>query len=52
VGSVLDVIRDRRPATGVEVVAGVRADESAALLRDFFVERRPSRPPEVTPGRG
>jgi tRNA(adenine34) deaminase len=52
VGSVLDVIRDRRPATGVEVVAGVRAQESAALLRDFFVERRPSRPPEVTPGRG
>ena len=52
VGSVLDVIRDRRPATGVEVVAGVRAEESAALLRDFFVERRPSRPPEVTPGRG
>jgi tRNA(adenine34) deaminase len=52
VGSVLDVIRDRRPATGVEVVAGVRAEESAALLRDFFVERRPSRPPEVTPGLG
>jgi tRNA(adenine34) deaminase len=52
VGSVLDVVRDRRPATGVEVVAGVRADESAALLRDFFLERRPSRPPHVTPGRG
>ncbi len=52
VGSVLDVIRDRRPATGVEVVAGVRAEESAALLRDFFMERRPSRPPGVTPSRG
>lgn len=57
VGSVLDVIRDRRPATGVEVVAGVRAEESAALLRSFFVERRDvgptptaSRPP--TRGRG
>ena len=52
VGSVLDVIRDRRPATGVEVVAGVRAEESAALLRDFFAERRPGRPPGITPGRG
>ncbi|GAA4756349.1 tRNA adenosine(34) deaminase TadA [Amnibacterium soli] len=52
VGSVLDVIRDRRPATGVEVVAGVRAEESVALLRDFFADRRPSRPPEVTPSRG
>ncbi|WP_375388427.1 nucleoside deaminase [uncultured Amnibacterium sp.] len=40
VGSVLDVIRDRRPPTGVEVVAGVRADESAAMLRDFFLPRR------------
>jgi tRNA(adenine34) deaminase len=40
VGSVLDVIRDRRPPTGVEVVAGVRAEESAALLREFFLPRR------------
>jgi tRNA(adenine34) deaminase len=40
VGSVLDVVRDRRPATGVEVVAGVRAAESAELLRAFFVLRR------------
>ena len=47
VGSVLDVIRDRRPATGVEVVAGVRAEEGAALLTRFFVERR-----DVIPGRG
>jgi tRNA(adenine34) deaminase len=51
VGSVLDVIRDRRPPTGVEVVAGVRAEEGAALLSDFFRERRPMRP-EVTPERG
>jgi tRNA(adenine34) deaminase len=50
VGSVLDVIRDRRPATGVEVVAGVRAEESAALLRAFFAERRPAG--GITPGRG
>ena len=48
VGSVLDVVRDRRPATGVEVVAGVRAEESAALLRSFFVAKRP----EVTQRRG
>lgn len=40
VGSVLDVIRDRRPATGVEVVAGVRAAECAALLTAFFRTRR------------
>lgn len=41
VGSVLDVLRDRRPATGVEVVAGVRAEECARLLSDFFRTRRP-----------
>ena len=40
VGSVLDVVRDRRPPTGVEVVAGVRAEECTALLHAFFVERR------------
>ena len=40
VGSVLDVLRDRRPATGVEVVAGVRAEECAAVLTAFFVPRR------------
>jgi tRNA(adenine34) deaminase len=51
VGSVLDVVRDRRPATGVEVVGGVRADEAAAQLRAFFVQRRPDAP-EVTPARG
>lgn len=40
VGSVLDVLRDRRPATGVEVVAGVREAECAAVLTAFFAERR------------
>jgi tRNA(adenine34) deaminase len=40
VGSVLDVLRDRRPATGVEVVAGVRAEECAAVLTAFFAPRR------------
>jgi tRNA(adenine34) deaminase len=52
VGSVLDVVRDRRPATGVEVVAGLRADESAELLRRFFAERRTAGAPGVTPSRG
>jgi tRNA(adenine34) deaminase len=51
VGSVLDVIRDRRPATGVEVVAGIRAEECAAVLRAFFLERRPGAA-GVTPSRG
>ncbi len=52
VGSVLDVVRDRRPATGVEVVAGLRGEESAALLRRFFLERRPPADPGITPSRG
>ncbi len=40
VGSVQDVIRDRRVPHRVEVVAGVLADDSAALLREFFAGRR------------
>ncbi|MGN6742511.1 MAG: tRNA adenosine(34) deaminase TadA [Amnibacterium sp.] len=40
VGSVQDVIRDRRGPHAVEVVAGVAADECAALLTDFFAARR------------
>ena len=39
-GSVLDVLRDRRPAAGVEIVAGVREAECAAVLTTFFAERR------------
>ena len=39
-GSVHDVLRDRRLPHRVEVVAGVREPESAALLRDFFSQRR------------
>ena len=39
-GSVHDVLRDRRLPHRVEVVAGVRADESAALLRSFFERHR------------
>ncbi|HET6825337.1 MAG TPA: tRNA adenosine(34) deaminase TadA [Amnibacterium sp.] len=44
VGSVHDVIRDRRVPHVVEVVAGVAADECAAILTDFFAERRPTTP--------
>ena len=45
VGSVHDVLRDRRLPHRVEVIAGVAAEESAALLRDFFAERRGDGPP-------
>lgn len=40
-GSVYDLLRDGRlPHAVPEVVAGVRADECAALLAEFFAERR------------
>ena len=39
-GSLWDVVRDRRLNHRPEVVAGVRAEESAALLDDFFAEHR------------
>ena len=40
VGSLWDVVRDRRLPHRPEVVTGVRADESVELLHDFFAERR------------
>jgi tRNA(adenine34) deaminase len=40
VGSVYDVLRDRRLPHRVEVVTGVLADESVALLAEFFADRR------------
>jgi len=40
VGSLWDVVRDRRLNWRPEVVAGVLADECAALLREFFVGHR------------
>ena len=40
-GSMYDVVRDRRLPYRAEVVAGVREDAASALLRTFFVERRP-----------
>ena len=41
-GGVLDVLRERRlPLRVGEVVGGVLEDECAALLTDFFADRRP-----------
>ncbi|MDQ6875933.1 MAG: nucleoside deaminase [Actinomycetota bacterium] len=40
VGSLWDVVRDRRLNWRPEVVAGVRADECAALLNAFFAAQR------------
>ena len=39
-GSVLDVLREPALNHRPEVVAGVREEECAALLRDFFASRR------------
>lgn len=39
-GSLWDVVRDRRLNSRPEVVGGVLADESAALLRGFFAAHR------------
>jgi tRNA(adenine34) deaminase len=40
VGSLRDVVRDRRLNHRPEVAAGVRADECAALLAGFFAAKR------------
>jgi tRNA(adenine34) deaminase len=40
VGSVHDLLRDRRLPHRVEVTAGIEAEECAAVLLDFFNERR------------
>ncbi len=39
-GSMYDVVRDRRLPYRAEVIGGVREAEAAALLREFFDERR------------
>jgi tRNA(adenine34) deaminase len=39
-GSIWDVLHDPRLGQPVEVVSGVLADECAALLHDFFNQRR------------
>ncbi|WP_268248907.1 tRNA adenosine(34) deaminase TadA [Pseudolysinimonas yzui] len=43
-GSVYDLLRDRRLTHRVEVVPDVLAEESAALLREFFATTRAPRP--------
>ncbi len=43
VGSLWDVVRDRRLNHRPEVVAGVLAEESIALLDGFFATHRPTR---------
>jgi tRNA(adenine34) deaminase len=40
VGSLWDVVRDRRLNHRPEVVGGVRAEECAALLEEFFAAKR------------
>ncbi|RKS79357.1 tRNA-adenosine deaminase [Actinomadura pelletieri DSM 43383] len=40
VGSLWDVVRDRRLNHRPEVIAGIMADECAALLTEFFAHRR------------
>ena len=40
VGSLWDVVRDRRLNHRPEVIGGVLADESAALLEAFFAAQR------------
>ncbi len=42
VGSLWDVVRDRRLNHRPEVVSGVLADEASALLLDFFASHRTS----------
>ncbi len=39
-GSQWDVVRDARIGSKVEVISGVRAEECAAVLREFFEQRR------------
>lgn len=39
-GSVYDLLRDRRLPYRAEVYAGVEAEACAALLKDFFIDKR------------
>jgi len=43
VGSSLDVIRDVRALSKIEVVSGVLEDECGQLLKDFFINKRSPR---------
>ncbi len=44
VGSLWDVVRDRRLNHRPEVIVGVRAEESSVLLEEFFERRRADQP--------
>jgi tRNA(adenine34) deaminase len=44
VGSLWDVVRDRRLNHRPEVIVGVRTEECSALLADFFESRRADHP--------
>ena len=46
-GSLFDLPTDHRLNHRVEVTTGVRASESALLLREFFAARRPDRSPHA-----
>lgn len=49
-GSVFDLGRDARLNHQLEVFGGIRADECAAILRDFFRSHR-ALPPKITPAK-
>lgn len=39
-GSLMDIVRDGRLNHRAEVISGVRAEEAASLLKEFFALRR------------
>ena len=47
-GSVFDILRERRLNHWVEVYGGVREEECAALLKDFFAIHRPGTAQQTT----
>jgi tRNA(adenine34) deaminase len=49
-GSVLDVIHERRLNHRVEVRSGVLAAEGAALMREFFLQKRRQAESRIEPG--
>lgn len=51
-GSMMDLLRDRRLNHRPEVLGGLLADEAAALLRAFFLDRRGAEPGSARLPRG
>jgi len=43
-GSRWDLVRDRRLNHRIEVISGIRADEGAALVREFLADQREGEP--------